>query len=184
MPNIPTELIDAQKDLQGGKEKSSESFIMGIMPNTKGPEENQGISSKSSDVYLRVTTNFAINAIQVILVAAVPKIPKKSQITMHILDYYVGTDLDKYMAGQIQFMNSFKQEQEDMSDSRMAHLCNKAMRGAGLKRDQNKRFHIQDPEKICSQCGKKSKSKLLACSIWYIYLFKALAFQHLIFLLY
>lgn len=167
---VPNELIDAWKELKAGKEKSSKYFAMGtIILDAKGPEDNFGIRSNSNDVHLRVATDFAINAMQVIEIAASPRIPKESSMAIHTLDYYKGTELDQFIAGQTAFSVLLKQEKEVspngvLSDSTIAKLYNKAMKEAGLKRDD--RTRIQDPEKICSSCGKKRKQKLLMCARW------------------
>lgn len=167
--NLAQDLIDAWKALEAGKVKSKEKLTKCILAfgflesDLKGPEENWGIKS-SQDVHLRIAIDYAIGAVEAIHQSILEHKPdgELEDIRLHTLDYYVGTELDNYIMGRHKFFEMARQEGPNISDERIAHLLDKAMKAAGFSRDS--KYRLQDPEKVCDNCGKRSKKKLMTCA--------------------
>ncbi len=167
--NLSSDLIDEWKDLEStGKEMSRNHFkkasIVTGNVGLKGVEDNWGIT-RSQDVHIRIATDYAIGAVEAVRKAIGIQ---SSPVRINTLDYYKGTELDKYIFGVSKFhemmINESVEKGEEPSLERTGRIYDKAMKSVGFKRDS--KFRIQDPEKVCSSCGKRSKKKLLACARW------------------
>jgi len=102
--------------------------------------------------------------VQAVQKSLVDQIPPNSAVSIKLntLDYYIGTELDNYIAGVHKFYDLVRQEEQQsgakMDDERTAKLFDKAMKSAGFKIDS--KFRLSDPEKVCDNCGERSKKKL------------------------
>merc|ERR1711957_406115 len=78
----------------------------------------------------------------------------------------VGTELDNYIAGTKKFAEMARLESQErgskISPERTTKIFNEAMKSVGFGRKS--KYRIQDAEKVCDNCKKRSKKKLLACA--------------------
>ena len=171
--DLPLELIDEWKALEMGKKTSKANFKIcmerfGSEPQLmKGAEENWGLTT-SQDVHLRIATDKAICAVEAVQRSLPVARPNTSSVAFHTLDYYKGTELDNYIMGKHKFLEMVRKEEHEtetkLSLERTRLLFNKAMGSFGFKRGS--KYRIQDPEKVCDNCGQKSTKKLQVCARW------------------
>ncbi len=168
---VADDLISAWKALEAGKDKSEAYFTkcMGYFgfekSKLKGVKENWGIT-RSKDVHLRIATDYAICGLEAVRIALGDCPAPFTDIYLHTLDYYIGTELDRYITGSQKFLEMSRAEETEgpISLERTAKLYDKAMKSVGFSRDS--KFRMLDPEKVCDNCGERSKKKLLACARW------------------
>lgn len=171
--NLSSDLIDEWKALEIGREKSRTYFNDHMVMTSdegqalKGADENWGIA-KSKDAHMRIATDYAICAVLAVLTSACKNAPRGSTMKLNTLDYYKGTEIDNYISGifkhsELLLEETLKTGSEPSSD-RNAKLYNRAMKSVGFGRDS--RFRVQDQQKVCSNCEKICKKKLMACARW------------------
>ena len=170
---LSADLINEWKALQTGKDKSNEHFSYcmastGHKSTLKGADEHWGIT-RSQDVHLRIATDYAIGAISAVQRALTDHCSgARSSIKINTLDYYIGTELDNYITGTKKFAEMTRLESQErgskISLERTTKIFNEAMKSVGFGRKS--KYRIQDAEKVCDNCKKRSKKKLLACARW------------------
>lgn len=170
--DLPSNIMEEWKEFESGKTTSNKYHVDSMSSfghdttSLKGPEEQWAIT-KSQDVHLRIATDYAIGAVAALQLAILDrKPPSMKSMRLHTLDYYIGTELDNYIKGVSNFHEMARQEGvESLQDGeRSAKLFNRAMKSAGFKRDS--KYRIDDPEKVCDNCGERSKKKLMTCARW------------------
>ena len=164
---VPTNVMEEWKELAAGIEKAREEFNSKLNPTDKalslGPDKNWGII-KSVDQHIRVATDHAIAAINVISCCIKPG----QDSIIHTQDFYKGTEIDKYIFGLQKFLglsrDDFQRNGVEPSIERTKKLYGKAMKSMGLGRDS--RLGSLNPLDACANCGKRSKKRLQSCARW------------------
>jgi hypothetical protein len=183
---LPLALVQEWRDLEGGMQKSKKAFEkcmegFGYIPTSlKGAEDNWGIP-KSQDVHIRIATDYAIGAFEAVQVSAISAFEavqvsaredsfKTNIMRINTLESYIGTEYDNYITGRSKYLEMLRKETDETgkepSPERAMKILDRAMKSVGFGRDSNMRAALQDPEKVCDNCNRRSKKKLSACARW------------------